>query len=79
MPALGNHIGLPLQITRKSRPSRTNVGLSGQQVAGIVALALGINPILDMFETMNNINGDLVCSYAVATNEALVDTSTQST
>ena len=52
------------------------MGLSGQQVAVIVALALGINPILDMFETMNNITGDLVCSYAVATNEGLVDTST---
>jgi len=50
------------------------MGLSGQQVAVIVALALGINPILDMFETMNNITGDLVCSYAVATNEGLVDT-----
>jgi len=51
------------------------MGLYGQQVAVIVALALGINPILDMFETMNNITGDLVCSYAVATNEGLVDTS----
>jgi Na+/H+-dicarboxylate symporter len=49
------------------------MGLSGQQVAVIVALALGINPILDMFETMNNITGDLVCSYVVATNEGLVD------
>lgn len=53
------------------------MGLSSQQVAVIVALALGINPILDMFETMNNITGDLVCSYAVATNENLVDTSTK--
>ena len=51
------------------------MGLSGQQVAVIVALALGINPILDMFETMNNITGDLVRSYAVATNEGLFDTS----
>ena len=49
------------------------MGLSGQQVAVIVALALGINPILDMFETMNNITGDLVCTYAVAHNEGLVD------
>ena len=49
------------------------MGLSGQQVAVIVALALGINPILDMFETMNDITGDLVCTYAVATNESLVD------
>jgi Na+/H+-dicarboxylate symporter len=49
------------------------MGLSSQQVAVIVALALGINPILDMFETMNNVTGDLVCSYAVAVNEGLVD------
>ncbi len=51
-----------------------SMGLTGDQVAVIVALALGINPILDMFETMNNITGDLVCSYAVATNQGLVDT-----
>ena len=48
------------------------MGLSSEQVTVIVALALGINPILDMFETMNNITGDLVCTYAVATNEGLV-------
>lgn len=51
-----------------------SMGLAADQVAVIVALALGINPILDMFETMNNITGDLVCSYAVATNQGLVDT-----
>ena len=33
---------------------------------------LGINPILDMFETMNNITGDLVCTYAVAHSEKLL-------
>ena len=49
------------------------MGPSGQQVAVIVALSLGINPILDMFETTNNITGDLVCSYAVAVREGLVD------
>jgi len=49
------------------------MGLSGQQVAVIVALALGINPILDMFETTNNITGDLICSYAVATREGLIE------
>ena len=49
------------------------MGLTPEQVTVIVALALGINPILDMFETMNNITGDLVCSYAVASNEGLVD------
>ncbi|NQT52576.1 dicarboxylate/amino acid:cation symporter [bacterium] len=49
-----------------------SMGLAEQQVAVIVALALGINPILDMFETMNNITGDLVCTYAVAYNEGLL-------
>ena len=52
------------------------MGLTGDQVAVIVALALGINPILDMFETMNNITGDLVCTYAVAHTEGLVDSGT---
>ncbi len=56
-----------------------SMGLSGEQVAVIVALALGINPILDMFETMNNVTGDLVCTYTVATNQGLVDTSAEST
>lgn len=51
-----------------------NLGLAADQVAVIVALALGINPILDMFETMNNVTGDLVCTYAVASNQGLVDT-----
>jgi len=50
------------------------MGLNDQQVAVIVALALGINPILDMFETMNNITGDLVCTYVVADNEKLLNT-----
>jgi Na+/H+-dicarboxylate symporter len=49
-----------------------SMGLGAEQVAVIVALALGINPVLDMFETMNNVTGDLVCSYAVATRENLV-------
>lgn len=50
-----------------------NLGLTPDQVAVIVALALGINPILDMFETMNNVTGDLVCTYAVAANQNMVD------
>ncbi len=50
-----------------------NLGLTADQVAVIVALALGINPILDMFETMNNVTGDLVCTYAVAANQGLID------
>ncbi len=48
------------------------MGLDDTQVAVMVALALGINPILDMFETMNNITGDLVCTYTVAYTEELI-------
>jgi Na+/H+-dicarboxylate symporter len=51
--------------------------LSGSQVSVIIALALGINPILDMFETMNNVTGDLVCTYAVAHNEGLIGEETE--
>ncbi len=47
--------------------------LTGNQVAVIVALALGVNPILDMFETMNNVTGDIVCTHVVATNEKLTE------
>ncbi len=54
------------------------MGLSADQVAIIVALALGINPILDMFETANNVTGDLVCTYAVAHKEGLIDTESNS-
>ena len=48
------------------------LGLSADQVAVVVALALGVNPILDMFETANNVTGDLVCTWVVATTEGLV-------
>jgi len=50
-----------------------NMGLDGGQVAIIVGLALGINPILDMFETMNNVTGDLVCTYTVARYSKMID------
>lgn len=43
-----------------------NMNLDTGSIAIIVGLALGINPILDMFETMNNVTGDLVCTYCVA-------------
>ena len=43
-----------------------NMNLDPGQIAIIVGLALGINPLLDMFETMNNVAGDLVCTYCVA-------------
>jgi len=50
-----------------------NMGLSTAQTSIIVGLALGINPILDMFETMNNVTGDLVCTYAVGKKSNLID------
>ncbi len=49
------------------------MGLDSTQIAVIVALAMGINPILDMFETANNVTGDMVCTYTVASNEKLID------
>lgn len=42
-----------------------NMNLAPDQVSMIVALALGINPILDMFETCCNVTGDNVCTYVV--------------
>jgi len=42
-----------------------DMGLPNDQVTMIVALALGINPILDMFETCCNVTGDNVCTYVV--------------
>ena len=42
-----------------------SMNLAPDQVAMIVALALGINPILDMFETCCNVTGDNVCTYVV--------------
>lgn len=49
-----------------------SMGLSADQVSLIVALALGINPILDMFETCCNVTGDNVCTYIVAKMNNLV-------
>ncbi len=51
----------------------STMGLNSVQVSVVVALALGINPILDMFETANNVTGDMVCTYAVAKQEGLID------
>jgi Na+/H+-dicarboxylate symporter len=49
-----------------------SMGLNEQQISQIVAFALGINPILDMFETMNNVAGDLTCTYVVACREGML-------
>ena len=48
------------------------MGLPNDQVMLIVALALGINPVLDMFETCCNVTGDTVCTYIVARTNGLV-------
>ena len=48
-----------------------NMHLSPEQTTLVVALALGINPILDMFETCCNVAGDLVCTYIVAKRNGL--------
>ena len=48
-----------------------NMGLPANEVTVIVALALGINPILDMFETCCNVTGDNVCTYIVARKSGL--------
>ena len=49
-----------------------SMGLPTEQVTMIVALCLGINPILDMFETCCNVTGDNVCTYIVAKKSGLV-------
>jgi len=49
-----------------------SMGLNETQISQIVAFALGINPILDMFETMNNVTGDLTCTYIVAHKEGMI-------
>ena len=49
-----------------------NMGLPADQVALVVALCLGINPILDMFETCCNVTGDNVCTYIVASKNGMI-------
>ena len=52
-----------------------NMGLDDAQTAMIVALAIGINPLLDMFETACNVAGDNVCNYIVARKGGMIDDS----
>lgn len=49
-----------------------NMGLPADQVSLVVALCLGINPVLDMFETSCNVAGDNVCTYIVAKKSGLL-------
>lgn len=51
------------------------MGLQPDQVSLVVALALGINPILDMFETSCNVTGDNVCTYIAAKKNGMIEES----
>jgi Na+/H+-dicarboxylate symporter len=42
-----------------------NMGLSPNQVSLVVALAIGINPLMDMFETACNVAGDNAGNYII--------------
>ena len=42
------------------------LGLPEAHIAAVISLALGVNPVLDMFETMNNVTGDLMCAKVVS-------------
>ena len=53
----------------------TNLGLPDPQVAMVVALAIGINPLLDMFETACNVTGDNICNYIVAQRGGMMESS----
>ena len=50
----------------------SNMGLNDAQVATIVALAIGINPLLDMFETACNVTGDNICNYIIARRNGMI-------
>ena len=50
----------------------SNLGLNDMQTSTIVALAIGINPLLDMFETACNVAGDNVCTYIVARKNGMI-------
>ena len=50
----------------------SNLGLDDAQTATIVALAIGINPLLDMFETACNVTGDNICTYIVGKKNSML-------
>ena len=50
-----------------------NLNLSPAQTSTIIALALGINPLLDMFETACNVAGDNVGTYVVGKKLNMID------
>lgn len=49
-----------------------NMGLEAGRIATIVALAIGINPLLDMFETACNVAGDNIGNYVIARRNGMI-------
>ena len=47
--------------------------LTPAQTSTIIALALGINPLLDMFETACNVAGDNVGTYVVGKKMGMIE------
>jgi Na+/H+-dicarboxylate symporter len=50
-----------------------HMGISPETSTLIVALAMGINPLLDMFETCCNVTGDMVCTYIIGKKNGLIE------
>ena len=50
-----------------------NMGLEPEQTAMVVALAIGINPLLDMFETACNVAGDNIGNYVIARRNGMIE------
>ena len=50
-----------------------NLNLTPEQTGLIVALALGINPILDMFETACNVAGDNIGTFVIGKRLKMID------
>ena len=49
------------------------LSLSASQVSVIIALAMGINPLLDMFETACNVAGDNIGTYVIGKKMGMFD------
>ena len=47
--------------------------LTPEQTSVIIALALGINPLLDMFETACNVAGDNICTYVAGKKLGMIE------
>ena len=47
--------------------------LAPGQISTVIALALGINPLLDMFETACNVAGDNVGTYVVGKKLGMIE------